>query len=65
MLEHRHYPKINVLMLLDKPSMESIDNTFLGWQTHNGEILRTVKEALGKEGNVKNNAQNSLQALAE
>lgn len=52
-------------MLLDKPSMESIDNTFLGWQTHNGEILRTVKEALGKEGNVKNNAQNSLQALAE
>lgn len=49
MLEHRHYPKINVLMLLDKPSMESIDNTFLGWQTHNGEILRTVKEALGKE----------------
>ena len=49
MLEHRHYPKINVLMLLDKPSMESIDNKFLGWQTRNGEILRTVKEALGKE----------------
>lgn len=49
MLEHRHYPNINVLMLLDKPSMENVDNTFLGWQTHNGEILRTVKEALGKE----------------
>ena len=49
MLEHKHYPKTNVLMLLDKPSMENIDNTFLGWQTHNGEIVRTVKEALGKE----------------
>lgn len=49
MLEHIHYPNINVLMLLDKPSMENIDNTFLGWQTHNGKIVRTVKEALGKE----------------
>lgn len=48
-LEHRYYPNINVLMLLDKPSMENIDNTFLGWQTHNGKIVRTVKEALGKE----------------
>lgn len=49
MLEHRLYPNIKVLMLLDKPSMESVDNTFLGWQTHNGKILRTVKESLGKE----------------
>lgn len=48
-LDYISYPNINVLMLLDKPSMENIDNTFLGWQTHNGEILRTVKEALGKE----------------
>lgn len=49
MLEHREYDKVNVLMLLDKPSMENIDNKFLGWKTHNGEIFRTVKEALGKE----------------
>lgn len=49
MLEHKYYPKTNVLMLLDKPSMENIDNTFLGWETQNGEILRTVKESLGKE----------------
>lgn len=49
MLEHRLYPNINVLMLLDKPSMENIDNTFWGRQTHNGKILRTAKEALGKE----------------
>lgn len=48
-LEHRYYPNINVLMLLDKPSMESIDNSFLGWQTHNGKIMRMVKEASGKE----------------
>lgn len=49
MLEHRHYPRTNVLLLLDKPSMESIDNTFLDWKTHHGKVLRTVKEALGKE----------------
>ena len=49
MLEHKYYPKTNVLMLLDKPSMENIDNTCLGWETQNGEILRTVKESLGKE----------------
>lgn len=49
MLEHKYYPNTKVLMLLDKPSMENIDNTFLGWQTHNGKIVRTVKEALGKE----------------
>lgn len=48
-LEHEYYPNIKVLMLLDKPSMENIDNTFLGWQTHNGKIVRVVKEALGKE----------------
>ncbi len=50
MLEHsRDYCKIKPLMRLGKPSMENIDNTPLGWQTHNGKIMRTVKEALGKE----------------
>jgi len=49
LLEHEIYLGENVLMLLDKPSMESVDNTFLGWQTHNGKILKFVKESLGKE----------------
>lgn len=49
LLEHKSYDKKNVLKLLDNPSMENVDNTFLGWQTHNGKIVRTVKESLGKE----------------
>lgn len=49
MLEHKYYPNTNVLMLLSKPSMESIDNKFWRPETHNGEIVRTIKETLGKE----------------
>lgn len=49
MLEHRYHPGTKVLMLLDKPSMESVDNTLLGWQTYHGETIRFVKESLGKE----------------
>lgn len=49
MFNFRKYPNTNVFRLLDKPSMESIDNTFLGWQTHNGNIVKFVKESLGKE----------------
>lgn len=49
LLEHESDRKKNVLMLLDKPSMESIDNSPLGWETHNGEVVGFVKESLGKE----------------
>lgn len=48
-LEHKIHPNINVLKLLSKHSMENVDNTGIGWETHNGPIVRDVKEHLGKE----------------
>ena len=49
MLEHKHFPKTNVLMLLSKPSMESIDNSGLGKETCNGNVIRFIKNSLEKE----------------
>lgn len=43
------YAHTNVLMLLGNPSMENIDNSFMGKQTHNGEIIKLIKESLEKE----------------
>ncbi len=43
------YAHTNVLMLLVNPSMENIDNSFIGMQTHNGEIIKLIKESLEKE----------------
>lgn len=49
MLEHKYFPKTNVLMLLSKPSMENIDNSSIGMQTYNGMIIKLIKDSLGKE----------------
>ena len=49
MLEHRCFPKTNILMLLNKPSMESIDNLCIGIKTPTGIILKTIKDMLEKE----------------
>ncbi len=43
------YVHTNVLMLLGNPSMESIDNSFMDKQTHNGEVIKLIKESLEKE----------------
>lgn len=43
------YAHTNVLMLLGNPSMENIDNSFMGNQTHNGEVIKFIKESLEKE----------------
>lgn len=48
MLKNKHFPT-NILQLFDKPSMENIDNSFLGWRTSNGDIVRFVKNALMQE----------------
>ena len=45
----KKYAHTNVLMLLSNPSMENIDNSFIGMQTHNGEIIKLIKESLEKE----------------
>lgn len=49
MLENRDYPNTNILELLSKPSMENVDNSFVGQVTSNGKIINTVKRALEKE----------------
>jgi hypothetical protein len=68
MLENKHIPKMlgdsrsyfNVLQFFDKPSMENIDNSFLGMETRNGIIIKYIKTSLEKElslqakANIKN-----------
>jgi hypothetical protein len=41
--------EINVLQLLSKPSMENVDNSFLGWETSYGRIIKEIKNSLEKE----------------
>lgn len=45
----KKYAHTNVFMLLGNPSMENIDNSFIGMQTHNGAIIKSIKESLEKE----------------
>lgn len=49
MLEKRHFPRTNVLMLFEKPSMENIDNYCLGMETCNRKIISFIKNSLEKE----------------
>jgi len=49
MLKNKYFPETNVLELLSKPSMENIDNSFLGWETSNGRFIKLIKHALEKE----------------
>ncbi|MBQ6889032.1 MAG: hypothetical protein IJN54_16150 [Lachnospiraceae bacterium] len=49
MLEHYYFPDTNVLMLLNKPSMENIDNSFIGMKTYNGMVIKFIKDSLEKE----------------
>lgn len=50
MMKNRDFPKVNILELFRKPSMENIDNSLLGWETHNGQIIHqivtSIREAL-------------------
>ena len=43
------YPKVRIIELLGKQSMENIDNTAIGWKTYNGDIVHFVKSMLEKE----------------
>ncbi len=42
-------PKIRIIELLGKQSMENIDSTAIGWKTYNCEIVHTVKCMLERE----------------
>lgn len=48
-LKQEYCPKTKVIELLGKPSMESIDNSQLGWNTYYGDITGFVKGELEKE----------------
>lgn len=45
----KKYSSINILPLLGRPSMENIDNSFLGWETSNGKYVKFVKHEIEKE----------------
>lgn len=49
MLENRDFKGTNILELLSKPSMENIDNSFIGMETCNGLVIKTIKDSLEKE----------------
>lgn len=48
-LEHKYFVGTNVLEMFNNPSMENIDNLFMGMQTRNGTVIKTIKELLEKE----------------
>ena len=48
-LKKKAFPNVNILQLLGRPSMENIDNSFLGWETSNGKYVKFVKHELEKE----------------
>lgn len=45
----KKFSGINILQLLGRPSMENIDNSFLGWETSNGKYVKFVKHEIEKE----------------
>lgn len=49
LIEHKYFNKTNVLMLMSKPSMENIDNSFLGMNTYNGMVIKFIKVSLERE----------------
>ena len=48
-LKNEYFCDVNVLQLLSKPSMENIDNSFLGWEPTNGEHIKFIKHEIEKE----------------
>lgn len=49
MLKKSVFPNVNIIQLLGRPSMENIDNSFLGWETSNGKYVKFVKHEIEKE----------------
>lgn len=49
MLEHEIFEGYNVLKLLSRPSMESIDNAALNIETRNGIVIKAIKDSVEKE----------------
>ena len=43
------YPHRKVFELLNKPSMENVDNLLYGWETSNGEIVHHIKTSIEAE----------------
>ena len=65
--KHREFKEYNVLELLSKPSMENIDNSFLGWETSNGRIIKAIKHAVEKEITLelKRNIKNAVRVIVD
>ena len=49
MLKNKEFPNANILSIFSKPSMENIDNSYLGWNTHNEKIIHHIKSSIEKE----------------
>lgn len=66
-LKTRDFPNVNILELLSKPSMENIDNSFLGWETSNGKIIKLIKHLIEKEIslNLKNNIKGAVSHVVD
>lgn len=45
----KEFPNVKILQMLGKPSMENIDNSFLGWKTSNGDYVKYVQHEIEME----------------
>lgn len=49
MLKNKLFPRMEVIQLLGKPSMENLDNSVWGWETKNGDVINYITDLLKKE----------------
>lgn len=65
--KHRDFMGYNVLEMLSKPSMENIDNSFYGWETSNGKVIKAIKHAVEKEITLelKKNIKNAVREIVD
>lgn len=61
-LKNWDFPDYNILELLSKPSMENVDNSFLGWETTNGRLFEQIKHPVEKE--IGQNFKNNIKSLS-
>jgi len=54
MLNNGNPYRINMLEMLSKPTMENIDNSYFGWKTSYGLVIKTIKTSLEKEISLPN-----------
>lgn len=64
-LNTKDFPKTRIIELIGKKSMENIDNTSLGWETNNGEVIKIIKSNLEKEMDLQSisNIKNAIREI--